>query len=49
MDYQFVLFFNQAESSLAAEIDKFKPEGLDIAYLASKGIIKLRFDRNSVS
>ena len=48
-DYQFVMFFNQAESSLAAEIDKFKPEGLDIAYLASKGIIKLRFDKNSVS
>ena len=48
-DYQFVMFFNQAESSLAAEIDKFKPEGLDIAYLASKGIIKLRIDRNSVS
>ncbi len=48
-DYQFVMLFNQAESSLAAEIDKFKPEGLDIAYLASRGIIKLRFDRNSVS
>ena len=48
-DYQFVMFFNQAESSLAAEIDKFKPEGLDIAYLASKGIIKLRIDKNSVS
>ena len=48
-DYQFVMFFNQAESSLAAEIDKFKPEGLDIAYLAGKGIIKLRFDKNSVS
>ncbi len=48
-DYQFIMFFNQAESSLAAEIDKFKPEGLDIAYLASRGIIKLRFDRNSVS
>ncbi len=48
-DYQFVMFFNQAESSLAAEIDKFKPEGLDIAYLASRGIIKLRLDRNSVS
>ena len=48
-EYQFVMFFNQAESSLAAEINKFKPEGLDIAYLASKGIIKLRFDKNSVS
>ncbi len=48
-DYQFIMFFNQAESSLAAEIDKFKPEGLDIAYLASRGIIKLRFDRNSVN
>ncbi|MDC3103545.1 molybdopterin-binding protein [Acidimicrobiaceae bacterium] len=48
-DYKFIMFFNQAESSLAAEIDKFKPQGLDIAYLASRGIIKLRFDRNSVS
>ena len=47
-DYQFVMFFNQAESSLASKINDFKPEGLDIAYLASKGIIKLRFDRSSV-
>ena len=42
------MFFNQAESSLASKINDFKPEGLDIAYLASKGIIKLRFDRSSV-
>ena len=48
-DYEFILFFNEAESSLAEKIDKFKPEGLDIAYLASKGIIKLRIDKNSVS
>ena len=48
-DYEFVLFFNQAESSLADEINKFKPEGIDIAYLASKGIIKLRYDKNSVN
>lgn len=48
-DYEFILFYNQAESSLAQEIDKFKPENLDIAYLASKGIIKLRYDKNSVS
>ena len=43
------MFFNEAESALAEKIDKFKPEGLDIAYLASKGIIKLRIDKNSVS
>ena len=48
-NYGFVLFFNQAESSLAEEIDKFKPKGLDLAYLASKGIIKLRYDKNSIS
>ena len=48
-DYEFILFFNEAESALAEKIDKFKPEGLDIAYLASKGIIKLRIDKNSVS
>ena len=48
-DYEFILFFNKAESALAEKIDKFKPEGLDIAYLASKGIIKLRIDKNSVS
>ena len=48
-DYDFILFFNQAESALAQEIDKFKPRNLDIAYLASKGIIKLRYDKNSVS
>ena len=48
-DYEFILFYNQAESALAEEIDKFKPINLDIAYLASKGIIKLRFDKNSVS
>ena len=48
-NYDFVLFFNQAESSLAEEIDKFKPKGLDLAYLASKGIIKLRYDKNSIS
>ncbi len=48
-DYEFVLFFNQAESSLADDINKFKPEGIDIAYLASKGIIKLRYDKNSVN
>ena len=48
-DYEFILFFNEAESALAEKIDKFKPKGLDIAYLASKGIIKLRIDKNSVS
>ena len=48
-DYEFILFFNEAESALAEKIDRFKPEGLDIAYLASKGIIKLRIDKNSVS
>ena len=48
-DYEFILFFNEAESALAEKIDKFKPEGLDIAYLASKGIIKLRIDKNSVT
>ena len=29
--YQFVLFYNQAESQLAQEINKFKPDGIDIA------------------
>tara|TARA_Y100000748_G_scaffold188581_1_gene157859 strand:+ start:809 stop:2002 length:1194 start_codon:yes stop_codon:yes gene_type:complete len=48
-DYEFILFFNEAESALAEKIDKFKPEGLDLAYLASRGIIKLRIDKNSVS
>ena len=48
-DFEFILFFNEAESALAEKIDKFKPQGLDIAYLASKGIIKLRIDKNSVS
>jgi nicotinamide-nucleotide amidase len=48
-DYQFVIFYNQAESSLAQEINKFKPNNMDIAYLASKGIIKIRYDRNSIS
>ncbi len=48
-DYGFFLFFNQAESALAQEIDNFKPKNLDIAYLASKGIIKLRYDKNSVN
>ena len=47
--YEFILFYNQAESALAEEIDKFKPNGIDIAYLASKGIIKLRYDKSSVS
>jgi len=48
-NYEFILFYNQAESFLANEIDKFKPKDIDIAYLASKGIIKLRYDRNSLS
>ena len=48
-EYEFILFFNEAESALAEKINVFKPEGLDIAYLASKGIIKLRIDKNSVS
>ena len=48
-NYQFILFFNQAESALAEQIDEFKPNGLDIAYLASRGIIKLRIDINSVT
>ena len=47
-DYEFILFYNQAESALAQDIDKFKPINLDIAYLASKGIIKMRYDKNSV-
>ena len=41
--------YKRQESALAEEIDKFKPINLDIAYLASKGIIKMRYDRNSVS
>ena len=48
-NYQFIIFYNQAESSLAQEINKFKPSKIDIAYLASKGIIKLRYDKNSIS
>lgn len=48
-DYKFIMFYNQAESALAQQIDTFKPENLDIAYLASKGIIKLRYDKNSVN
>jgi len=48
-DYKFILFYNQAESYLANEINKFKPKEIDIAYLASKGIIKLRYDKNSIS
>ena len=48
-NYEFILFYNQAESFLANEIDKFKPKDIDIAYLASKGIIKLRYDKNSIS
>ena len=48
-DYEFIMFYNQAESALAQQIDTFKPENLDIAYLASKGIIKLRYDKNSVN
>lgn len=48
-DYSFITFFNQPESSLAQSINKFKPESLDLAYLASKGIIKLRYDKNSVA
>jgi nicotinamide-nucleotide amidase len=48
-DYSFITFFNQPESLLAQGINKFKPASLDLAYLASKGIIKLRYDKNSVS
>ena len=48
-DYQFILFYNQAESSLAQEVNKYKPDQIDIAYLASKGIIKLRYDKNSIT
>ena len=48
-DYSFITFFNQPESLLAQSINKFKPTSLDLAYLASKGIIKLRYDKNSVS
>jgi len=48
-DYRFILFSNQSESYLASEINKFKPKDIDIAYLASKGIIKLRYDKNSLS
>ena len=48
-DYSFITFFNQPESLLAQSINKFKPSSLDLAYLASKGIIKLRYDKNSVT
>ena len=48
-DYRFILFYNQAESHLASEINKFKPKDIDNAYLTSKGIIKLRYDKNSIS
>ena len=47
-DFEFIIFYNQAESSLSEKITQFKPENLDIAYLASKGVIKLRYDKNSV-
>jgi len=47
--YKFILFYNQAESHLANEINKFKPQDIDLAYLASKGIIKLRYDENSIT
>ena len=48
-DYSFITFFNQPESLLAQSINQFKPASLDLAYLASKGIIKLRYDKNSVT
>ena len=48
-NYKFILFYNQAESYLADEINKFKPNDIDIAYLASKGIIKIRYDENSIT
>ena len=48
-DYSFITFFNQPESLLAQTINKFKPANLELAYLASKGIIKLRYDKNSVT
>ncbi len=48
-EYKFILFYNQAESYLASEVNKFKPKDIDIAYLANKGIIKLRYDKNSLS
>jgi nicotinamide-nucleotide amidase len=47
-EYEFIIFYNQAESSLSEQITQFKPKNLDIAYLASKGVIKLRYDKNSV-
>ena len=47
-EFEFIIFYNQAESSLSEKITQFKPKNLDIAYLASKGVIKLRYDKNSV-
>jgi nicotinamide-nucleotide amidase len=47
-EYEFIIFYNQAESSLSEQITQFKPKNLDIAYLASKGVIKIRYDKNTV-
>ena len=48
VNYKYVTLYGIPESSLAEGINKFKPQDMEIAYLPKYGVIKLRYDKNSI-
>ncbi len=47
--FKYVTIYGIPESALAAEINIFKPIGLDLSYLPSYGVVKIRYDKSIVS
>lgn len=47
-DYKYITLYGIPESTLAEGINKFKSPDMEIAYLPKYGVIKLRYEKNSI-
>ena len=47
--YKYVSLYGIPESTLADKITEFKPDNLDLAFLPSKGVVKIRYDASKIS
>lgn len=48
-EYKYLTIYGVPESNLSENINSFKPNNMELAYLPSYGIIKLRYDRQNIT
>jgi len=48
-EYKYLTIYGVPESNLSENINSFKPNSMELAYLPSYGIIKLRYDKQSIT